>query len=164
MPSCLSFCSQTCAWKGVEAVAKRTMSSSCSVAMRNTSRGITARCTYSENSSAPRRTQAPATCAPLSCCLPSPLCHNQYQEPGPAPRRRSNSDPAVCTLPMLPAVRQLIETLYHAGRQCVLAVAGGGVEAAAQLLTVPGGSRSVLEVIVPYHERALIDFLGHAPE
>src|SRR5262245_41870580 len=65
---------------------------------------------------------------------------------------------------MNPAIRQLIEALHHAGRQCVLAITGGGVEAAALLLTVPGGSRSVLEVVVPYHEHALVDFLGHVPE
>jgi hypothetical protein len=61
-------------------------------------------------------------------------------------------------------LRSLIEALHHSGRQCVLAVTGGGAEAAAQLLTVPGASRSILEVVVPYHERSLIEFLGHAPE
>src|SRR5262245_50258045 len=65
---------------------------------------------------------------------------------------------------MTPAIRQLIESLHSAGRQCVLAVTGGGSEAAALLLTVPGASRNVLEVVVPYHEHALIDFLGHVPE
>jgi hypothetical protein len=32
------------------------------------------------------------------------------------------------------------------------------------LLAVPGASRTVLEVIVPYHEEALADFLGRRPE
>jgi len=31
------------------------------------------------------------------------------------------------------------------------------------LLAVPGGSRSILEVIVPYHERSLAEFLGRQP-
>jgi hypothetical protein len=65
---------------------------------------------------------------------------------------------------MLPAVRQLVQALHDAERPFVLALTGGGAEAAAQLLTVPGASRSVLEVIVPYHENSLIDFLGRTPE
>jgi hypothetical protein len=64
---------------------------------------------------------------------------------------------------MDPAIRTLIEALHAAPQQCVLAVAGGGTEAAAQLLNVPGGSRTILEVIVPYHDRALSEFLGHRP-
>jgi hypothetical protein len=60
--------------------------------------------------------------------------------------------------------RQLIEAL-HAGPYCyVLVLTGGGVEAAARLLSVPGGSRTLLEVVVPYHSRALAEFLGSIPE
>jgi hypothetical protein len=65
---------------------------------------------------------------------------------------------------MTPATQKLIEALHDAERQCVLAVTGGGAEAAAMLLTVPGASRSVLEVVVPYHERSLVAFLGRVPE
>lgn len=65
---------------------------------------------------------------------------------------------------MDPAVRQLIESLHRSAPKYVLALTGGGTSAAAQLLAVPGGSRSILEVIVPYHETALADFLGHSPE
>jgi nicotinamide mononucleotide (NMN) deamidase PncC len=61
-------------------------------------------------------------------------------------------------------IDRLIEALHHAGRPGVLAVTGGGAAAAGRLLTVPGASRSILEVIVPYHEQALSDFLGHRPE
>src|SRR5437868_6035148 len=64
---------------------------------------------------------------------------------------------------MEPAVHQLIEALHRAPQQCVLAATGGGTGAAAWLLTVPGGSRTVLEVVVPYHEAALCDFLGRRP-
>src|SRR5439155_3482427 len=46
----------------------------------------------------------------------------------------------------------------------VLALPGGGATAAAQLLAVPGGSRTVLEVIIPYHAQALSDYLGHEPQ
>jgi nicotinamide mononucleotide (NMN) deamidase PncC len=43
-------------------------------------------------------------------------------------------------------------------------VTGGGAEAAAQLLNVPGGSRTILEVVVPYSERSLAEFLGASPD
>jgi hypothetical protein len=65
---------------------------------------------------------------------------------------------------MDPAIRRLIETLHASQRKCVLAMTGGGAQAAALLLNVPGGSRTVLEVSIPYHEQALIDFLGRRPE
>ncbi len=59
----------------------------------------------------------------------------------------------------------LIEAL-HREAPCAyaLALTGGGTAAAAQLLSVPGGSRTVLEVVVPYSERALAEFLGRTPE
>ena len=65
---------------------------------------------------------------------------------------------------MDPAVHNLISALHHSPFCYALAVTGGGAGAAAWLLSVPGGSRTVLEALVPYHERALLDFLGHVPE
>ncbi|MBL8799047.1 MAG: hypothetical protein JNM56_34495 [Planctomycetia bacterium] len=65
---------------------------------------------------------------------------------------------------MAPAVRSLIEALHRGQVKYVLALTGGGASAAAHLLTVPGGSRTILEVVVPYHEQALNDFLGRPPE
>ena len=62
------------------------------------------------------------------------------------------------------AVRHLIEALHHSPWQCALAVTGGGAGAAAWLLSVPGGSRTILEVQVPYHEQALSEYLGRQPE
>lgn len=64
---------------------------------------------------------------------------------------------------MDPQGRALISAFHSAGQRCVLAVTGGGTGAAAWLLSVPGGSRSVLEVIVPYDERSLEEFLGQRP-
>lgn len=58
----------------------------------------------------------------------------------------------------------LIARLHSAGRRCVLAATGGGVGAASWLLSVPGGSRSILEVVVPYDEQSLCDFLGQRPD
>jgi hypothetical protein len=61
------------------------------------------------------------------------------------------------------ATRQLIEAIHRSSCQLVVAVTGGGTGAIAQLLAVPGGSRTILEAVVPYGEQGLIDFLGHRP-
>ncbi len=65
---------------------------------------------------------------------------------------------------MDPATRRLIEALHHSSFEYVLAITGGGTGVAASLLSVPGGSRTVLEVVVPYGDHALAEFLGHRPE
>lgn len=57
-----------------------------------------------------------------------------------------------------------IAALHDAGRQFVLAVTGGGASAIGQLLSVPGGSRSLLAAFVPYSSAALIEFLSARPE
>jgi hypothetical protein len=64
---------------------------------------------------------------------------------------------------MDPSLRRLIEALHAGPYRYVVAVTGGGAGAVAALLSVPGGSRTVLEVDVPYHERALVEFSGRAP-
>lgn len=61
------------------------------------------------------------------------------------------------------AVRSLIVALHQSPWHLALAVTGGGAGAAAWLLSVPGGSRTILEVVVPYAEAALADYLGHRP-
>jgi hypothetical protein len=65
---------------------------------------------------------------------------------------------------MEPAIRELIEKLHRAPYQYALALTGGGAGAAAWLLSVPGASRAVLEINVPYQEQALTEFLGLRPE
>jgi hypothetical protein len=62
------------------------------------------------------------------------------------------------------AVHRLILGLHQGPYQYVLAVTGGGAQAIALLLNVPGGSRTILEALVPYHERSLFEFLGQEPE
>jgi hypothetical protein len=57
----------------------------------------------------------------------------------------------------------MIARLHDAGWQAVLAISGGGTGAIAELLRVPGGSRLLLEAVVPYDERALTAFLGFEP-
>src|SRR5262245_20314223 len=49
-------------------------------------------------------------------------------------------------------VRALIAQLHDAPVRYALALTGGGAAAAGWLLSVPGGSRTVLEVAVPYDE------------
>jgi hypothetical protein len=65
---------------------------------------------------------------------------------------------------MDPATQRLIEAVHRSPVRFVLAVTGGGASAGGMLLGVPGGSRTVLEILVPYHEQALAEFLGHRPE
>ncbi|HJT31167.1 MAG TPA: hypothetical protein VJ783_03795 [Pirellulales bacterium] len=59
---------------------------------------------------------------------------------------------------------QLIRQIHDAHAHMVLAVTGGGSQAIAALLEVPGASRTVLEAIVPYSPESLAAFLGARPE
>ena len=65
---------------------------------------------------------------------------------------------------MLTANANLISALHAHPARWVLAMTGGGASAAGELLRVPGGSRTLLEIIVPYHEQALAEYLGYWPE
>jgi nicotinamide mononucleotide (NMN) deamidase PncC len=62
------------------------------------------------------------------------------------------------------SLRRLIEALHAGPYRYAVAATGGGTGAIAALLAVPGGSRTILEALVPYHEQALLDFLGRALE
>ena len=53
--------------------------------------------------------------------------------------------------------------MHGSGRQAVLAITGGGSGAIAELLRVPGGSRLLLEAVVPYDLGTLASFLGFEP-
>jgi len=55
--------------------------------------------------------------------------------------------------------------LMHASKhKVVLAVTGGGADVIGMLLRHGGGSATVLEVLVPYDQASLNDFLGGAPD
>jgi len=58
----------------------------------------------------------------------------------------------------------LIERIHQAPHLAVVVVTGGGASAIAELLSIPGGSRTLLEAVVPYSETALTDWLGRRPE
>ncbi len=57
------------------------------------------------------------------------------------------------------AWRKLIEQIHASGRRVVLAITGGGSGAIGELLRVPGGSRTLVEAIVPYDGVSLAQFL-----
>lgn len=61
------------------------------------------------------------------------------------------------------AWRDTIVAMHNSGCQAVLAITGGGSGAIAELLRVPGGSRLLLEAVVPYDGHALAAFLGFEP-
>jgi hypothetical protein len=65
---------------------------------------------------------------------------------------------------MDPDIRDLIAQIHAATRKVALVVTGGGASVAGWLLAVPGGSRTVLEVAVPYAHAALMEYLGRDPE
>lgn len=60
--------------------------------------------------------------------------------------------------------QKLITAFHNAQHRAALVLTGGGATAAVQLLAVPGGSRTILEIVVPYHEQALCEYLGRRPE
>ena len=57
----------------------------------------------------------------------------------------------------------LIRQIHSSGRQMVLAVTGGGSAAISRMLGVPGGSKTILDAVVPYSESAMSRFLCGAP-
>jgi hypothetical protein len=69
----------------------------------------------------------------------------------------------VCMSDLLPAP-ELVRRIHAAPGQMVLVITGGGSRAISDLLTVPGGSRTVLEAIVPYSAASLEKFLNARPE
>lgn len=61
-------------------------------------------------------------------------------------------------------IEPLIQAIHKSGWQFVLAITGGGSASIAELLTTPGGSRSILEAVVPYSPASLSDWIGSEPE
>ena len=65
---------------------------------------------------------------------------------------------------MTPDRARLIARIHTSPGLAVLAVTGGGSQALADLLAVPGASRTVLEAVVPYSAAALGTFLDNIPQ
>ncbi len=59
---------------------------------------------------------------------------------------------------------QLVRQIHDAPCKIALAIIGGGSRAIAELLEEPGGSRVLLEAVVPYSSSALRHWLGGPPE
>ncbi len=59
---------------------------------------------------------------------------------------------------------QLVEQIHDSPVRIVLAATGGGSRAIADLLEVPGASRTLLEAVVPYSAPAMIAWLGSLPD
>ena len=62
------------------------------------------------------------------------------------------------------SIEQLVARIHDTPVRVVLAVTGGGSRAIAELLEVPGASRTLLEAVVPYCAAAMIDWLGGEPD
>lgn len=60
--------------------------------------------------------------------------------------------------------KQLIQSIHNSDQQFVLAITGGGSGSITELLTTPGGSRSILEAVVPYSSNSLSDWIGATPD
>ncbi len=79
-------------------------------------------------------------------------------------RAQQHFEPSACGDPMIESYESLIRRI-HAGQVRVgLVCTGGGAQAIAMLLAVPGGSRTVLEASVPYCRRAVVRYLGAPPD
>ena len=59
---------------------------------------------------------------------------------------------------------ETIEGIHASGHKCVIAATGGGSTAIGRLLEVPGGSRTVLEAVVPYALPSLEEWIGGKAE
>jgi hypothetical protein len=64
---------------------------------------------------------------------------------------------------MLLTPHQIVEQIHDTPTRIVLAAAGGS-RAIADLLEVSGGSRTLLEAVVPYSAAAMVAFLGSRPD
>jgi nicotinamide mononucleotide (NMN) deamidase PncC len=62
------------------------------------------------------------------------------------------------------SARQIVQKIHAAGCRLVLAVTGGGSRAISDLLEVPGASRTLVQAVVPYSERALHEWLSGRPD
>ncbi|KAF3781639.1 hypothetical protein EJ110_NYTH36416 [Nymphaea thermarum] len=61
------------------------------------------------------------------------------------------------------AVRAIIEAIHASPSQAVLYVTGGASQALGWLMSVPGSSNTILEVLVPYSRASMAQLLGKFP-
>lgn len=70
---------------------------------------------------------------------------------------------AKCYMTKLIDVQTFSQRIHDSPADGVISVAGAGSLGIAWLFSVPGASRTVLEVIMPYGTKSMIDFLGYEP-
>ena len=58
----------------------------------------------------------------------------------------------------------LVNSIHSTPFRMVTSVSGGGARALAELLEVPGASRTLLEAVIPYGRSALLQWLGGRPD
>lgn len=58
----------------------------------------------------------------------------------------------------------LVQSLHQSPVKLVLALSGGGSLTLGDLLSVPGGSQTVLEASVPYSQESLQEYIGRIPD
>ena len=63
-----------------------------------------------------------------------------------------------------PSPDSLVAAIHAQPVRLAIVATGGGSQAIADLLAVPGGSRTILEAVVPYAEGALDEYLRGRPE
>jgi hypothetical protein len=85
----------------------------------------------------------------------TPARLHSHEDAGPPPQEPQSE---------LRSPQELVERIHAAPGRVVLVVSGGGSRAIAELLEVPGASRTLLEALVPYAKEALIAWLGGRPE
>lgn len=61
-------------------------------------------------------------------------------------------------------IEKVIQDIHTSDIKMSMAVAGAGNQAMNWLLNVPGASNTILDISVPYSEKAMYDFLGYMPE
>ena len=71
--------------------------------------------------------------------------------------------PTILSSGLSPQDSGLITAIHASPTMAVIVVTGGGAQAIADLLAVPGASKTVLEALAPYSERSLTEFLGAPP-
>lgn len=62
------------------------------------------------------------------------------------------------------SIHSLIQAIHDSPPRAVFAAAGAGSQALADLLGVPGASRTLLEALIPYAADSFDEFLGQRPE
>ena len=65
---------------------------------------------------------------------------------------------------MTASYTDLIARIHASSTRVMLVVTGGGTQAVADLLAVPGASQTILEVLVPYSAASLKEFLRAVPQ